>query len=305
MERTKLAILLLLLLALGVFIGSNYITSWIAETGEIINDIQRELILDHRNKMREVLKTTSDNLLFHIYDYEIDVTDNDSVLLLVNQYISALKNDEFGEIMLVRISPDGKILYDSYWGTTRSNGSGIRKISNEIVPQETIIEILDNNEEVQKYIIDNELTITEIEKIKEKYPNSYDLIARYINYKELSNVKEIFNEIKNGNSTNGQTNFKWELKSGEVQLLEWVTIPPGSLGFNDIPDSTWGVQNENHRWVLMMRSDKENILRNYKNIFKEIKEKIAVTKILYMFLIFIMISSIIIISYYIAILEKK
>lgn len=305
MERAKFAIIMLLVLALGVFVGSNFITNWIVETKGVIDDIERELILDHRSKMREILKNTSDSLLFHINNYQIDITKDKSILTLVDQYISVLKNEEFGELMLIRISPDGKILYDSYWSTLKPMGTKTRSLSNEVIPQKAVTQqinkVIGNNE----YTLDDRITIYELQQIKSEYPNLYDSIDNHINYINLSNVQNIFNEIRAGNSTNAQTNYTWELKSGEEELLEWVTIPPGSLGFYDIPDSTWGIENENHKWVLIMRSDKKDILRNYENVFFEIKEKIAVTKVLYMLLIFILISSIIIISYFIAILEKK
>jgi len=306
MKRTTIAITIMVILAFGAFIGSNVITNWVIETQQLITDIKVRLVNNHREKMREVLQSTSDSILYYVNREDIDVTENDNILRIINQHVSVLKNEEFGELLLIRISPDGKILYDSYWGTLRSfDITESRTLENEVIPQKAVIDILNNNLKGNSFTLDKKVTVEELNEIKGEHPDIFLAINRYITYEDLNNVNDILNEIKSGNSTNADNHYSWTLKSGQTQLLEWVTIPPGSLGFNDAPDSIWGIDNDNHRWVLILRTNKENVLRNYKNIFKEINEKVAITKILYMFLIFILISAIIIISYYIAILEKN
>jgi hypothetical protein len=297
---------MLLILAIGVFVGSNIITNWINETDNITDKTARKLVLDHREKSRELLNYVSSSLLYEVENFNVDVTSDEKILQLINKHISPIKGNRFGEVMLVRISPDGKILYDSYWGTIRDiDITKNRTLSNEIIPQNIIIEQIDNFIKGNNYTKDGIITIEEINDLKIEYPQVYSIIDRYINYKNIENVSQIYKEIRSGNSTDSQDNYIWQLKSGETQLLEWVTIPPGSLGFYNIPDSVWGMENPNHRWVLILRSNKKNVLRNYLDVFRDINAKVAVTKVLYMFLIFILISSIIIISYYIAILEKK
>lgn len=306
MKRTTFAIIVMVVLAFGTFIGSNVITNWVIETQILIKNIQQNLLDNHREKMRKVLRSTSDSILYYVNEENIDVTDDKNILRIINQHVSVLKNEEFGELLLIRISPDGKILYDSYWGTLKKfDILNNRTLENEIIPQKTVLNILNDDFKYNQYTLDNKITIDELNKIKTDYPDVFKIINRYITYTNLTNVNKILNEIKAGNSTNAEDHYSWQLKSGQTQLLEWVTIPPGSLGFNDVPDSMWGIENENHRWVLILRTNKENVLRSYTGVFREINKKIAITKILYMLLIFILISSIIIISYYIAILEKN
>lgn len=302
MKKSNFAVAVLIIIAIGVFLISNYVTHWTNEAIEIKEDIQQQLIQSHRNEMRQVLRSAREGLLYDVDRNELDVTDEDAINQLVYKHVAPLKNSSFGEVILLRINPDKRILYDSS-NETIKEGINCRDIEDEIIAQEKAEKIINGELKDNHFFKDGTLDIVELNIIKKKYPDVYNKLNEHIAYMNLPKVAKILRAVEQGNPTTSEDNYRWELKNGGVELLEWVVIPPGSLGFRDKPKSYFGIRKENQKWVLMLRAKEQAVLKQYKNIEKRYLTKIAVAKVMYIGFIFILISGILIISYYAAIIK--
>lgn len=305
MKRTTIAIITLIMIGLSVFIISNFITHHTQKTLYISNELEKSVIQEHREKMREILKSSREGIMYDISQNSLDATSKKDIQKIILRHIAPIKSSEFGEILLIRLSPDGKILYDSSFETLQKNVDS-RNIDDEIIHQNEAKKIISqfNDEKLDEYLNKGVIEIEDLEKIKSDNPEVYEKLNELTTYENLNQVKNILDLIQEGNSTSSGENNFWTVNE-KKELLEWIVIPAGALGLDKNPDSEWGIEKDNHRWVMILRSNESNVLEHFKEFEEHIQQKVALNKILYVAFILLLCIGIIIIIYYVSLTEIK
>ena len=287
MSKTTRGLVFLLLISMGVLIGSNFISEWTHDFQRTEEELERQIETTQREEMRNILNSISDSIVYEIESKNISVDDGEEINELISQFIFPLAHRNVGQMSLIRISPDEKVLFDSSSMTIKTDIEE-RTLEDEILSRTLIENILEEKRDSK--------TLSEL---KEESYATFSLIETYTEYDDVFEVENVIHGIRKGKPTTPNDKYEWTFKNGKTEILEWVIIPPGELGLDNRPDSRWGVNVENHRWVLLMRYDKSRIDRTINHIKEDNRIRLAITKMLYVILVFILIASISITLYYI------
>ena len=296
MSKTRLGLVFLLIISLGVLLGSNIITDWTTQVDHSEQEIKRELENNNRQEMRMLLSATSDSIIYDIQENGTDIAEKENVEQIIFKHIAPIANNGLGEMYLFRISPDQKVLYDSS-GETVKNGILERCLTDEIIIDESAREILKEH----SYDLEGGLNYQSIQRLKDKNYDLYSEIVKFTTYENLDNANYILEQIRIGEPSFPRDNHQWTIRNGTTEMIEWVVIPPGEFGLDNRPHSRWGVNIDNHRWVLLMRVKDTTVFSLMDTIKEQNKQKEAIAKVLYVLLVFVLIASTTIVLYYIEI----